>query len=1107
MRSIKIILITVFYLTFMWGCGGSDNDVQTPPNNNFPPVTYMEVSGVGVKGPLATAGVDIYAIDYSVANLRGNLLGSGRTGSNTAITGVSIADDTSGNVLLEFVIGADTIDITTNATPPFSKLVTIVDAQRILNGEFIHASLLTTMAVELAQKKADKGQPYSGNNDGTITEAEFSAALDMAQGQIKSTLGFGLGNSIDIFTTPPLITTDTNTTQRQNDVAAHRQANEIIAALVAKVAEESTAADEPEQILQALVEDLTDGDIDGTGESGAVAVLTALDVSIDVTLSTVDLSTLMIPGTEILVSDIETLLVSEKQITQIDTDTSELEDGAINVEPTMANLVADSDGDGAPDIEDAFPLDPDEIQDSDSDGVGDNADVFPLDPGEWADSDDDGVGDNSDAYPQDPERSVLGDITVSMWIGLEDTEISVLDNPSGVEYYRSTAADCDITNYASCENGQMDVINDLSITDTSTQIYRDAFHHVVSDSSQAQLEVGVQRWVPRSNNENAVLTYNNRLWVIAGRDGVLEDPFDGRLARDVWSSADGNTWVKVTDNAAFGERSHHAVVEFQGKMWLVGGSNYNQQTTFDEFLTDVWSSTDGKNWTLETNDAGFPQRRHHALVVYDNKMWVIGGTATDFTGLNDVWYTENGTDWVEATSDAGFPGQNYPRVVSFNGQLMLIGGGGLYEGIWASTNGADWTLQENTNFPARNTYSVTVHDNKIWVAGGFGNSGYLSSVWSSDDGLTYSNVPKTDGYYFFARSNPGLLSFNDRLWVIDGTNGSGGLGDILSSPDGASWYRHSFGPAELTQRTYHEFISFDNKLFTFAGLTFEPDNSVWSSEDGLQWQQETTTTPFGDYRYGQESIVFNNTLWLVGGNARFGDDAQSVTNDIWSTDDGIQWDQETAAAEFSPRTDHKIVEWNGKLWLVGGSSNTVDGEYNDVWSSTNGVTWVQETAAAEFAERSGHGLVVYQNKLWVIGGTALGGAVRYEDVWSSSNGVNWTQETLTSNDVFRPRDLGIRYQFETIVYNDKILLISGRDSAGELSDIWSSTNGTTWTLETSDSGIRGRTGFDLTIFDGELWLHGGVWQDGLAKYQKDVWRSDDGVNWRVGLQKQVDLSQ
>ena len=40
----------------------------------------------------------------------------------------------------------------------------------------------------------------------------------------------------------------------------------------------------------------------------------------------------------------------------------------------------DWDGDGVPDVRDAFPVDPSEDTDSDGDGVGDNADAFPMDP-------------------------------------------------------------------------------------------------------------------------------------------------------------------------------------------------------------------------------------------------------------------------------------------------------------------------------------------------------------------------------------------------------------------------------------------------------------------------------------------------------------------------------------------------------------------------------------------------------------------------------------------------------------------------------------------------------------------------------------------------------
>lgn len=53
----------------------------------------------------------------------------------------------------------------------------------------------------------------------------------------------------------------------------------------------------------------------------------------------------------------------------------------------------DTDGDGTPDDEDAFPNDPNEDTDTDGDGVGDNTDPNPTDPTDGAD---DGSGDESD---------------------------------------------------------------------------------------------------------------------------------------------------------------------------------------------------------------------------------------------------------------------------------------------------------------------------------------------------------------------------------------------------------------------------------------------------------------------------------------------------------------------------------------------------------------------------------------------------------------------------------------------------------------------------------------------------------------------------------------
>ncbi len=74
---------------------------------------------------------------------------------------------------------------------------------------------------------------------------------------------------------------------------------------------------------------------------------------------------------------------------------------------------SDLDGDGIPDIMDAFPYDPDEWVDTDADGVGVDADVFPYNPDEWVDTDADGIGDNSDWDPFDPHIRTEADTMIA----------------------------------------------------------------------------------------------------------------------------------------------------------------------------------------------------------------------------------------------------------------------------------------------------------------------------------------------------------------------------------------------------------------------------------------------------------------------------------------------------------------------------------------------------------------------------------------------------------------------------------------------------------------------------------------------------------------------
>ena len=55
-------------------------------------------------------------------------------------------------------------------------------------------------------------------------------------------------------------------------------------------------------------------------------------------------------------------------------------------------------------------------------------------------------------------------------------------------------------------------------------------------------------------------------------------------------------------------------------------------------MSDVWHSPDGVNWTCATDSARWPARYGHTSVIFDNKIWVLGGATTYAGEDNDVWY-------------------------------------------------------------------------------------------------------------------------------------------------------------------------------------------------------------------------------------------------------------------------------------------------------------------------------------------------------------------------------------------------------------------------------------------------------------------------------------
>ena len=60
------------------------------------------------------------------------------------------------------------------------------------------------------------------------------------------------------------------------------------------------------------------------------------------------------------------------------------------------------------------------------------------------------------------------------------------------------------------------------------------------------------------------------------------------------------------------------------------------------------SAQTGADWTRATQEAPWEGRGEHASAVHDGKIWIMGGGGHGYT--NDVWSSSDGVNWTRATA-------------------------------------------------------------------------------------------------------------------------------------------------------------------------------------------------------------------------------------------------------------------------------------------------------------------------------------------------------------------------------------------------------------------------------------------------------------------------
>jgi N-acetylneuraminic acid mutarotase len=215
-------------------------------------------------------------------------------------------------------------------------------------------------------------------------------------------------------------------------------------------------------------------------------------------------------------------------------------------------------------------------------------------------------------------------------------------------------------------------------------------------------------------------------------------------------------------------------------MWVIGGDDAHHE------FNDVWYSYDGVNWICATESAPWTPRDGHTSVVFDNKMWVTGGSwGGDYLLFNDVWYSADGSNWTCATDSAPWLSRRLAASVVFKSRIWLLGGyhllvTAIFNDVWCSSNGVDWNcVTTSAEWGERFGYSSVIFDDKIWVIGGAGRYSFFegaNKVWCSADGAHWHCV--TDSAPWQGRCYHPSVVFNNKLWILGGDSSGGPANDV-----------------------------------------------------------------------------------------------------------------------------------------------------------------------------------------------------------------------------------------------------------------------------------------------------------------------------------------
>lgn len=258
--------------------------------------------------------------------------------------------------------------------------------------------------------------------------------------------------------------------------------------------------------------------------------------------------------------------------------------------------------------------------------------------------------------------------------------------------------------------------------------------------------------------------WNGRIYLIGGWTGYGSR---GGAVHYANINSDGSlgSWISTTSFPASGIREHAAVVH-NGVLYVIGGEPYYDTVYYARINTD---GTVG-SWSTTTS---MPSKlHHHSAVVLNERICVIGGEDNNRIKTNLVRYAPINSDGTLGSwsSDTSLPKKVFHHAsVVHNGRIYVIGGTDgvtIYDTAYYSSE--DWPMfHHDLSHTGYSTSTAPLTNNTLWT---YTTGGFVASSPSVASGRLY--VGSGDSKVYSLNASTGAL-----IWSYT----TGGV--VSSSPD------------------------------------------------------------------------------------------------------------------------------------------------------------------------------------------------------------------------------------------------------------------------------------------------------------------------------------